>query len=461
MYNVSIFAGAGDDDLMNSVFLFGAGAEVCFNLPNGNDYARKTIFYNRKDSHDQQLKALFDRLKNYYQNDYYGHYFINSKNSIDIANQRKLLYFYLKSNKKGSKIKKFSEENQILCSFLNDADSKEFDQYVNLSENVKGYKQYLEIKQLFDKRELIGFDDNRNKVNYKYHVSREQCTNINFFELERLYHTVINPKKYGTRKYCQLINYYWCCFHLIYSQCAKTLLGYDTVDQLYGIGKGINFDVVRLNLEKMIVHVKYSKSKLEFYQNSYYYAVSQLFPDATVVTTNYSPYAYICHEPVFIHGNIWTFERGQIPELLTYDQISNNSKDLFPYLLCQSALKPIIHPLQIHSFQQMIDALNKADHLFVVGYGLSDDDHHISSIIKDYLKKHDHNKLIYISYHYDKLQIIEKQKELMTLFEVESSQIDVKNIDNKKDYQQFYTILKTYAADSNSNHISMQMAGSL
>ena len=437
---------------MDSVFLLGAGAEVGFHLPNGNDYAKKTIFYNNH-SNDEELKMLFDRLKNYYNNKDYGHYFINSNNSIDIANQRKLLYFHLKNIKGDPKARFYSEKNKILLSFLNDADFKEFDLPPDFLSKVKEYDKYGEIKEAFDEKRLIGFENDFTKP-YDIRIDEDKCTNINFFELERLYHTVINPKKYGTRKYCQLINYYWCCFHLIYSKCAKILLDYDTIDQLYGNGKGIDFDVIKSNLEKMLIVIRHRRLKPEIYQYSYYYALSQLFPEAAVVTTNYSPYAYICHDPIFIHGNILTFESGPVPELITYKKLNSELKNLFPYLLCQSALKPIIHPLQIKNFNNMINALMNANKLFVIGYGLNDDDNHINAIIKDFLKSSKNNKLIYIAYGCDNMEIIRQKEYFCELFQVENSQIIIHNIEKVKnnnktenEYEQFYNILKDYSVN--------------
>lgn len=63
-------------------------------MPDSNDYARKTIFYNNSD--DVELKISFDRLKDYYQNKDYRHYFINSENSMDKANQELLKELILK-----------------------------------------------------------------------------------------------------------------------------------------------------------------------------------------------------------------------------------------------------------------------------------------------------------------------------------------------------------------------------
>lgn len=441
---------------MNYVFLFGAGAENVFNLPNGDEYVKMTIFYN-KDSNDKELKELFNRLTNYYNNDYYEKYFINSNNAIDLANQKKLLYFYLKSGK--YKEDNLSDEQyKSLVALLDETDIKELGfSKDSLLKEVKNILYYSKMKKRLNEYHLICLDDDNNKEYYKYQVDKNICTNINFYELEKLYHTIINPKKYGSRKFSSLINYYWCCFHVMYSRCVEKLLGYTDMTKLYGeYSKGIDFEIIKNNLDKMLKVVKNDKDN-DIFKYSYYSAVNELDQEATVITTNYSPYAFICKNPVFIHGNLWTFETAELPELIDYEKLNNDYQNLFPYLLCQSSLKPIIHPLQVKNFSNMINALENTNLLFVNGYGLNDDDSHINSIIKDYLMRDNNNILVYIAYNLSDKEIDDKRKYLNDLFKVNNKQIIIENIEKldgkenkdttQTNYEQFLNIISKYSTN--------------
>ena len=60
----------------------------------------------------------------------------------------------------------------------------------------------------------------------------------------------------------------------------------------------------------------------------------------------------------------------------------HDNEIIFPYILIQSGVKPIISPFEIKNFNKACDALEKADYLIILGYGLNSDDEHITTMIR-------------------------------------------------------------------------------
>lgn len=83
-----------------------------------------------------------------------------------------------------------------------------------------------------------------------------------------------------------------------------------------------------------------------------------------------------------------------IKQLMIYDcaddeerkNIISNSKNIIPFILIPSGVKPIICSKQIKAFKNFIDVLNSSDFLVVVGYKFNSEDNHINSIINEWLK---------------------------------------------------------------------------
>ena len=73
------------------------------------------------------------------------------------------------------------------------------------------------------------------------------------------------------------------------------------------------------------------------------------------------------------------------------------AKNVVPFILIPSGVKPLVCRKQIGQFSDFIKKLDGSKYLVVVGYKFNSEDNHINSIIADWLRKKE-NKLIYLNY---------------------------------------------------------------
>ena len=137
----------------------------------------------------------------------------------------------------------------------------------------------------------------------------------------------------------------------------------------------------------------------------YYYNIKQLVESGKKVfciTTNYTEIAQKIigltnDEIAYLHGKLNYFE-----ELTTkrIDKIENvdPKKTIFPYLLVQSGVKPIISPKQIEEFYKACRAVEESEELLIIGYGINPDDEHIANILR---RRLENNKKIKYFIHCD------------------------------------------------------------
>lgn len=127
----------------------------------------------------------------------------------------------------------------------------------------------------------------------------------------------------------------------------------------------------------------------------YYYNVRKLseYNDSCIscVTTNYTNIGQqIINLPddrfSYLHGKLGLFEELETKRISTITQI-DLKKTVFPYLLVQSGVKPIISPSQIREFYKACSMINDADYMLIIGYGINLDDEHVTTILKERLMK--------------------------------------------------------------------------
>lgn len=108
--------------------------------------------------------------------------------------------------------------------------------------------------------------------------------------------------------------------------------------------------------------------------------------DISVINLNYTIFAErivgINSENVaYLHGKLGLFEElksKRIAPLLELDPTAT----VFPYLLVQSGVKPIISPIQIEEFGKATNWMAASDVVVVLGYGVNSDDEHISNLLR-------------------------------------------------------------------------------
>lgn len=83
----------------------------------------------------------------------------------------------------------------------------------------------------------------------------------------------------------------------------------------------------------------------------------------------------------YLHGRLCLFEELVSKKIGQLSQLDSTAT-VFPYLLVQSGVKPIISPSQILEFGKARQWVNDSDLVIVIGYGVNADDEHISSYLR-------------------------------------------------------------------------------
>lgn len=140
--------------------------------------------------------------------------------------------------------------------------------------------------------------------------------------------------------------------------------------------------------------VNKSLSLTEMEKNKcYYYNIRKLKElsnhDVSCITTNYTNIAQkiiqLCDERFsYLHGKLGLFEELETKRINAITAIDLR-KTVFPYLLVQSGVKPIISPYQIREFNKACQMINEADYMLIIGYGVNLDDEHITTILRERL----------------------------------------------------------------------------
>ena len=339
---------------MKISFLFGAGADVSnkIKLPMGPEFTYKSLFGNNEKLRD----ALDGFYKNISEIDYSCKY-----QKFPLLNSQSVLF------------------KSIMNRVFEDDNKKDY---------KKLYDKFTEIlDKKFDQGELErvfpGIDLD---IDFKGGV-------------EQYFSTICEPKKYGNIRFWKLINFYWNCYFMILTPILREL--YDELpqedDKFYD--KVLN----DLNLVEDIFGAKY----MDFYKEQfpYYALIKEIFSDYEVescITTNYTPFVKCSHgNTIYLSGRLNQFECPQEMRLIGIEQVEKIKKDkiVFPYIMTQSPIKPIIAPEQIDQYLEFKKCLDNTDVLIIIGYSLCKNDNHILSFLRDFVMKE--NKYI-IYYQHEK-----------------------------------------------------------
>jgi hypothetical protein len=148
------------------------------------------------------------------------------------------------------------------------------------------------------------------------------------------------------------------------------------------------------NFETSIVEQS-TKISQESQQKLYYYIIKSLIDgmkhDVSCITTNYTSIAQritrLSNDKfAYLHGRLSLFEELETKYIDDVKRV-NCENTVFPYLLVQSGVKPIISAHQIEEFRKAYEMIDGADHLLILGYGINPDDEHITNFLRDRLRK--------------------------------------------------------------------------
>lgn len=387
----------------NVVFLFGAGAENVFGLPNGSDYTRETMLRKRELMYNALAGFYKDRLgkKDYvsrYQRDFLfrrGSHTFNeivygaAKKYIDVHKTIKAETIYDKVDAVESYIDAVKRTNG------NDSD--------DVKEKAKNLYDYL-IKDSDQWKDYSATHDHEPEfLNYlKY------CGAV-----EKDFATITDPEELGMTRFWRVINYFWSAFFTI----IEPLLSekYSSVKE--NSGREVFYSLVLEDINEAIKDIYDNDrfvSKFSSAFGNYYREISKSFTECDVLTTNYTPFVEFYFDPercTYLAGKLSQFEYPM--ELSVYDVLLNKkieSNDfVFPFLMTQAPIKPIIVPEQIEAYAKAITALDKAKTLVIIGYSLGAADNHINAMLHRFAKTE--SKRIIYCYYVDKTKPNDPNKE--------------------------------------------------
>ena len=346
-------------------FLLGAGVEIAdgeniINLPTGNEYTYSTLFSEEGDMYRNALQEFY-RLRG--QNYCRYHAFGSESRAFHIC------------------VKRLAEQ-------LDDAMFGKLTGKKKLAEN-KGY-EYEEIYKHIQKeaKELNALEDNLfNEIMFTGSI-------------EQYFSAICNRGIHSKQRYWKIVNYFWNSFFSIIVPITNWL--YQDIPG-YVNNK---YKYILKNLEELLSFSEIATRKEELLKMFPYYQMlnkisneNQLIntENINIFTTNFTPFAKVLTEfkCLYLAGELSLFEADglQVKEF----KDCAKSEMIFPYMLTQVPVKPIICPEQVEVYHSFQEGLKNTDILIVLGYSLPENDTHILSFLKRYVHENG-KKLIYYSY---------------------------------------------------------------
>lgn len=218
-----------------------------------------------------------------------------------------------------------------------------------------------------------------------------------FGTIETHFSSLLNPGRRNV-SFWKLVNYYWSAFFSV----SRSL-----IHKARPITRGLHgsdyYSYVLNDLKNIVTEV----TRGDLYGDAecaktYYGELGGLFDH--VITTNYTDLSTKLSakdggRPIHISGALWQFES---PRSLTIRDIRDDGEDadsfIFPYLLTQVPVKPIVCWEQASELSRMVEALNETRDLFVLGYSFCRNDAHVASIVASWLSLPGRRELHYFDY---------------------------------------------------------------
>ena len=377
---------------MNRVLIAGAGAEVDLGFRSGSSFTQDTFY--------RQKVSLYNALDTFYE----GRLSSSCAGSVPSSYEAAFLF-----NSKGAAFKR------LIANLVKDDPGfivKTLGKSLDAVEDESSYTSD-DYKVLFNK--LIAETDDSDSSHRHGAVLKAIPKDVHFGTLEQYYSELLNPQGHK-RRFWKLVNFYWSAFFSI---------ALPITDGLYGGNdeyNGNRYSYVLSNLDDAI-HEIFNDSEVlrKTSECCYYSALRGKF--SKVITTNYTPYAASvvdCDNSsiAWLGGRLSQFEHLPELEFVDYSDKGRHleaGKFVFPYLLCQSPVKPIISLSQIDEYVKATNALRSADEIVVLGYSFCDEDAHICSMVGESLREDSKRKLVFFA-HTDKCSDdFDKEEEVVEL----------------------------------------------
>lgn len=255
---------------------------------------------------------------------------------------------------------------------------------------------------------------------------------INYGTIEKYFHTIIKPKKYGQKDFIDLIYAYWRAYFGTYFYLEilveneltshnrkKKYKNKYSMGNIQAVNKSISsklrqmfsYKVTGFCVDNHLLTLRSNSSSnlINCGEGELYYNFSWVRESAGIITTNYTPCAEWFFKDnqniAYLHGKLSWFEFPfslEVVDCINQEKLFNDLRSsgqiYFPFIMATSSIKPIVHPLQLKEHCKAQSILDNSDILVIIGHSLSEDDTHIISIIRTWLLGATEHKLIYCAH---------------------------------------------------------------
>ena len=238
--------------------------------------------------------------------------------------------------------------------------------------------------------------------------------------IDEAFHTLISPIVLGPRKFWRVVQAYTRAYAFLAGQL------------LFGGATPSEDDYNKILQDPQNTYAKLIEIARDKVDERSYYSVLKKYPNVNVITSNYTPLSkeIADKEVAYIHGRMDLFESAKDLTVYSVDQTSAFSNDiLFPFISLQSGVKPIVCQQQIMEYAKMVDYLDKADVLLIVGFKLNVDDNHINSFIRSFYQSG--KRILYFSFNSpNKEEVLEEVLRRLRLEDDKDGRVEIVEIDN-------------------------------
>lgn len=359
----------------NISFFFGAGAEADFELPLGAKFTMETILRKRT--------IMYNELESFYANRMVQGYITEYKKEFLF---RKTSNAFFEIIYRAVKLC-HEEPNQAKI----DGDTKDFFQYLSLSTRPTDVTKAKFKKNVVDKMYsyiIQDLDNAHPSERYKYKSLLDKMTY--YGSIEKDFSSIIDPQEAGVKQFWRFVNYLWSAFFSI----ALPLLDKSEIfkSKPYYLDYEQNKYRAVLNNLYDVISFLYSNDYLsECSSAGYYNKIKDKFHNRiyNAITTNYTPFVKnVFPNAAYVAGELSAFEYPHKLEVKDITQSRLGNKDfVFPFLLTQAPVKPIIEPKQIFQYAKMDKILRKSKILVIIGYNINSNDNHINSYLRHFVMR--------------------------------------------------------------------------
>lgn len=398
-------------DEKNIVFFFGAGCEGPgqFELPSGTEFKKMTI-------QAKGAKKMYEFLN-------CNKDFLPEEGCLLHYNASSILYQTLIEDSEFKlNYDEFSEENK------GKQDSVEI--YLNYKRNKEknakdeqdckgGINEYDDIRKCQKDFRAIYRNEFYDVINSDEEIDpKSNCGEFLkracfYAYVDSLFNYLRKPELYP-KEIQKVIKFYYAAFFSIIKKMLEECGNKKIEDFLENRNVLANREMLKVSLQEL------QEQLVEKHQSkSYYQKIYDLKNDKvkiSVITTNYTSLAKTIiglsdKDIAYLHGRLDWFEDLETKSIRQIDEHNENAV-IIPFIFAQSAVKPIVSPIQINEYAKAIKRLETANEVIVLGYNFNSDDEHVVNIFREYKDKN-----ITYFYHEDEQNTKESyEKNIQRLF---------------------------------------------